>query len=91
MRVGPTVEAVADARQFSLAPRSLHTRCGGLFLFLPLLAGLDLDALAKVSRLPGSRMMAATSSGPSNWMTCSRCWSARSDSCSGVVDQKLER
>lgn len=60
VRVGPTVEAVADARQFSLAPRSFHTRCGGLFLFLPLLAGLDLDALAKVSRLPGSKMIPAT-------------------------------
>ena len=59
VRVGPSVEAVADARQFSLAPRSFHTRCGGLFLFLPLLAGLDLDALAKVSRLPGSRMIPA--------------------------------
>ena len=59
VRVGPSVEAVADVRQFSLAPRSFQTRCGGLFLFLPLLAGLDLDALAKVSRLPGSRMIPA--------------------------------
>jgi hypothetical protein len=59
VRVGPTVEAVADVRQFSLAPRSFQTRCGGLFLFLPLLAGLDLDALAKASRLPGSRMIPA--------------------------------
>ncbi len=56
-RVGPTVEPVADVRQFSLAPRSLHTRCGGLFLFLPLLAGLDLDALAKSARLAGSKMI----------------------------------
>jgi len=59
VRVGPSVEAVADVRQFSLAPRSFHTRCGGLFLFLPLLAGLDLDALAKTSRLPGSKMIPA--------------------------------
>ncbi len=59
VRVGPSVEAVADARQFSLAPRSFHTRCGGLFLFLPLLAGLDLEALAKASRLPGSKMIPA--------------------------------
>ena len=59
VRVGPTVEAVADVRQFSLAPRSFQTSCGGLFLFLPLLAGLDLDALANASRLPGSRMIPA--------------------------------
>ena len=58
-RVGPTVEAVADVRRFSLAPRSFQTRCGGLFLFLPLLAGLELDALAKVGRLPGSKMIPA--------------------------------
>lgn len=57
--IQPTVEAVADVRQFSLAPRSLPTRCGGLLLFLPLLAGLDLDALAKLSRLPGSRIIPA--------------------------------
>src|SRR6266700_6349473 len=29
----PTVEPVADVREFSLAPRSFSTRCGGLFLF----------------------------------------------------------
>jgi hypothetical protein len=58
-RVGPSVEAVADARQFSLAPRSFPTRCGGLFLFLPVLAELDLEALAKLSRLPGSKMIPA--------------------------------
>jgi hypothetical protein len=59
-RVGPTVEPVADVRGFSLAPRGFSTRCGGLFLFLPLLAGLDLQALAKVAGLPGSKMIPAT-------------------------------
>src|ERR1035437_9915440 len=29
----PTIEPVADVRQFSLAPRQFTTRCGGLFLF----------------------------------------------------------
>jgi hypothetical protein len=58
-RLAPTVEAVADVRQFSLAPRNFVTRCGGLFLFLPLLANLDMDALAKTSRLPGSKMIPA--------------------------------
>ena len=57
LRAGPTVEPVADVRRFSLAPHGFHTRCGGLFLFLPLLARLDLDALAKAARLPGSKMI----------------------------------
>ena len=30
----PTVEPVADVREFSLAPRNFTTRCGGLFLFV---------------------------------------------------------
>jgi hypothetical protein len=51
-RTGPTVEPVADVRQFSLAPRSFHTRCGGLFLFLPLLARLDIWTSSP--RPPGS-------------------------------------
>ena len=56
-RMGPSVEPVADVRQFSLAPRSFHTRCGGLFLFLPHLVGLELDALARTARLGGSKMI----------------------------------
>jgi hypothetical protein len=42
-RVGPTIEAVADVRVFSLAPREFTTRVGGLFLFIPDLVRLDLD------------------------------------------------
>jgi hypothetical protein len=57
--VGPGTEPVADVRQFSLAPRQFHTRFGGLFLFAPLLARLDLQALARVARLPSSRMIPA--------------------------------
>jgi hypothetical protein len=53
----PTVEAAADARAFSLAPRQFFTRCGGLFLFLPDLAGLSADALAAAAQLPGSKMI----------------------------------
>ena len=52
-----TIEAVADARAFSLSPRRFFTRCGGLFLFLPDLAGLHPDQLAQSARLPGSRMI----------------------------------
>ncbi len=56
-RLGPTVEAVADVRAFSLASRKFFTRCGGLFLFLPDLARLQVDALAEAARLPGSQMI----------------------------------
>ncbi len=37
-RPHPTVEPVADVRQFSLAARTFPTRCGGLFLFVADLA-----------------------------------------------------
>lgn len=56
-RPQPTIEAVADAREFSLAPRQFFTRCGGLFLFLPDLARLAVEHLAEMARLPGSRMI----------------------------------
>ncbi|MGQ0614789.1 MAG: hypothetical protein ACT4PV_13725 [Planctomycetaceae bacterium] len=58
--VGPTAEAVADARHFSLAPRSFATCCGGLFLFVPDLVRLEIDRLAQAARLPGSSMIPAT-------------------------------
>jgi len=53
----PTVEPVADVRSFSLESRKFFTRCGGLFLFLPDLAALQIDALAEAARLPGSKMI----------------------------------
>lgn len=56
-RPRPTVEAVADVRDFSLAQRSFETACGGLFLFLPDLVRLDLDAITLKARLPGSDMI----------------------------------
>ena len=58
-RARPTVEPVADAREFSLAPREFHTRCGGLFLFVPDLVRLQVDQLAKQASLAGSRMIPA--------------------------------
>jgi hypothetical protein len=58
-RPRPTIEPVADARAFSLAPRQFVTPCGGLFLFLPELVRLDLDRVAQAARLPGSRMIPA--------------------------------
>lgn len=58
-RPRPTVEPVADARAFSLAPRRFQTRCGGLFLFVPELIRLHLTDKARAARLPGSKMIPA--------------------------------
>lgn len=56
----PMIEAVADVRAFSLAPRRFTTRCGGLFLFVPDLVRLQVDRVATAARLPGSKMIPAT-------------------------------
>ena len=53
----PTIEPVADVREFSLAARTFTTRCGGLFLFVPDLVRLGLGPLAAAARLPGSKMI----------------------------------
>lgn len=55
----PTIEAVADAREFSLQPRSFTTRCGGLFLFVPDLVRLSVAKIAGAAHLPGSQMIPA--------------------------------
>ena len=54
-----TIEAVADVRNFSLAPGRFATRCGGLFLFVPDLIGLNLHQLAERTGLPSSKMIPA--------------------------------
>jgi len=56
-RPSPSVEAVADVRSFALTPGRFHTRCGGLFLFVPALVRLGIDAMAEEARLPGSKMI----------------------------------
>ena len=56
-RVGPTIEAVADVREFSLAPREFTTRVGGLFLFIPDLVRVNVAVLAQRAKLPGSQMI----------------------------------
>lgn len=56
----PLADAIADVRAFSLAPRTFSTRAGGLFLLLPLLARLDLDAVVGHARFPGTKMIPAT-------------------------------
>jgi transposase len=59
-RLGPSAEPVADVRAFGLvAGTRFVTRCGGLFLFLPELVRLQVDALAATARLPGSVMIPA--------------------------------
>jgi hypothetical protein len=55
----PTTADVADVRQLDLSPRQLRTRFGGLFLFLPTLATLPFDRIARQVGLPGSLMIPA--------------------------------
>jgi hypothetical protein len=55
----PVVAEVADVRQFDLSPRTLHTKFGGLFLFLPWITSLGLDTLLARAGLPGSKMVPA--------------------------------
>lgn len=58
-RVAASQAATADVRAFTLAPGSLRTDVGGLFLFLPALASIDIDALCRKAGLPGSKMIPA--------------------------------
>lgn len=58
-RPRPLADAIADVRAFSLAPRTFSTRAGGLFLLLPLLARLDLDAVVGRAQFPGTTMIPA--------------------------------
>jgi len=55
----PTVADVADVQQLDLQPRTLHTKFGGLFLFLPLLAQLPFDRLVRQAGFPGSALIPA--------------------------------
>src|SRR5947209_69965 len=57
----PVTAEVADVRQLDLAPRALHTKFGGLFLFLPDLVAADLDGVLARSGFPGSDMVPAAS------------------------------
>ncbi len=55
----PTVADVADVGQLNLGPRTVHTKFGGLFLFLPTLATLPFDRVIRQAGLPGSQMVPA--------------------------------
>ncbi len=85
----PTIEAVADVRQLSFAPRRFDTMCGGLFLFVPALVALDLDGLAEAAGLPGSRMIPGSHALRS--MLALKLWSIerRSHVMPHVADQGL--
>jgi hypothetical protein len=50
----PTVAEAADVRALDLQPRSVRTRFGGLFLFIPWLVSAKLDAILARNGLPGS-------------------------------------
>lgn len=55
----PEAAAIADVRQLDLNPREFRTKFGGLFLFLPDLAQIPVDALLKKAGFPGSKMIPA--------------------------------
>jgi hypothetical protein len=55
----PEPAATADIRLLDLAPRSFHTRVGGLFFFVPLMRNIDLAATVRQARLPGSALIPA--------------------------------
>src|SRR5207302_5245804 len=55
----PTAADRADARALSLEPRTLRTKFGGLFLFLPALAEMGIDQVIGRCALPGTQMIPA--------------------------------
>jgi hypothetical protein len=55
----PTAAAHADARALSLEPRSVRTKFGGLFLFLPALVEMGFDRVIRRCALPGTHMVPA--------------------------------
>jgi len=55
----PEAAAVADIRQLDLSARSFRTPLAGLFLFVPLLASIDLNQVVTAGPLPGSKMIPA--------------------------------
>ena len=57
--VKPEVADVADVRRLDLSPGSFRTPLAGLFLFVPLLKRLDLQAAVTAARLPSSQMIPA--------------------------------
>lgn len=57
--VRPTQADRADVRMLSLEPRTLSTKFGGLFLFLPALVAMSFDRILGKCSLPGTEMVPA--------------------------------
>ena len=55
----PTAADPANARALSLEPRTIRTKFGGLFLFLPALAAISFDQVIGRCELPGTQMVPA--------------------------------
>jgi hypothetical protein len=58
--IKPTAADRADVRALDLEPRSLRTKFGGLFLFLPALLELNFDRVVGRCDLPGTQMVPAS-------------------------------
>jgi hypothetical protein len=59
LRAKPTTAAPADIAALNLEPRTVRTKFGGLFLFLPVLASLRFDRVIGRCGLPGSQKVPA--------------------------------
>lgn len=57
--VKPIQAERADVRALSLKPRTIRTKFGGLFLFLPALVEMDFNRIVTKSGVPGSKMVPA--------------------------------
>jgi hypothetical protein len=57
--VRPTQADRADVRTLSLEPRTVHTKLGGLFLFLPMLVEMGFNRVIGHCGLPGTKMVPA--------------------------------
>jgi hypothetical protein len=55
----PTAADRSDVRELRLEPRTVRTRFGGLFLFLPWLVEMGFDKVLKKSDLPGTERVPA--------------------------------
>ncbi len=57
--VKPTHADRADVRALSLEPRTVHTKFGGLFLFLPMMIDMGFNRVIGNCGLPGTKMVPA--------------------------------
>jgi len=57
--IRPTQADRADVRTVSLEPRTVSTKFGGLFLFLPALIEMSFDRVLRKCNLPGTKMVPA--------------------------------